>query len=195
MCVPHPRTLPLSDGEITTLSRLLFALPECGSRCFRQFLLTFLLRQFLLYTMAVRRRCVGTRSRPLATRSTPYSAGQGSRSAAPQAGVDSQPSPASASGSVSSIVAGQLTSVVQTSLQPLLDQISVLENLVTSAASSATLTTSSAISASATSAASSSAMPVSVADITLPSPTIASPCPNATNPVSLPQLPVPLSLK
>ena len=129
--------------------------------------------------------------------STPYPAGQGSRSAAPQAGVDSQPSPASASGSVSSIVAGQLKSVVQTSLQPLLDRISVLENLVTSAASSATPTTSSAIFASATSAASSSAMPVSVANITLPSPTctIASPWPNATNPVSLPQLPVPVRLK
>ena len=30
---------PLSDREITTLSRLLFALPECDSLCFRQFLL------------------------------------------------------------------------------------------------------------------------------------------------------------
>ena len=63
------------------------------------------------------------------------------------------------------------------------------------AASSATPTTSSAIPASAMSAALSSAMPVSVADITLPSPTIVSPGPNATNLVSLPQLPVPILLK
>ena len=123
----------------------------------------FLLRHFLLYFMAIRRRPVGTISRPLATQSTPYPAGQGSRSAAPQAGLDSQPSPASASASGSSVVAGQLAYVVQTSLRPLLDRISVLENLVKSAASSATHTTSSAISASATSAASSSAMPASVA--------------------------------
>ena len=139
--------------------------------CFRQ----FLLRQFLLYAMAVCRRSVGTRPPPLATRSTPYPAGQGSRPATPQAGADSQPSPVLASGSVSSIVAGQLTSVVQTSLQPLLDRISVLEKLLTSAANSTNPTTSSTIYASATSAAMSSAMPVSVADITLPSPTIASP--------------------
>ena len=39
MRVPQPPTLPLSDREITTLSRLLFALPECDSLCFRQFLL------------------------------------------------------------------------------------------------------------------------------------------------------------
>ena len=66
MRVPQPPTLPLSDREITTLSRLLFALPECDSLCFRQ----FLLRQYLLYTMAVRRRSVGTISRPLVTHST-----------------------------------------------------------------------------------------------------------------------------
>ena len=39
MRVPQPPTLPLSDREITTLSRLLFALPECDSLYFRQFLL------------------------------------------------------------------------------------------------------------------------------------------------------------
>ena len=39
MRVPQPPTLPLSDIEITTFSRLLFALPECDSLCFRQFLL------------------------------------------------------------------------------------------------------------------------------------------------------------
>ena len=39
MRVPQPPTLPLSDREITTLSRLLFALPECDSLFFRQFLL------------------------------------------------------------------------------------------------------------------------------------------------------------
>ena len=39
MRVPQPSTLPLSDREITTLSRLLFALSECDSLCFRQFLL------------------------------------------------------------------------------------------------------------------------------------------------------------
>ena len=39
MRVPQPPTLPLSDREITTLSRLLFALPECDSLCFGQFLL------------------------------------------------------------------------------------------------------------------------------------------------------------
>ena len=38
MHVPQPPTLPLSDREITTLSRLLFALLECDSLCFRQFL-------------------------------------------------------------------------------------------------------------------------------------------------------------
>ena len=39
MRVPQPPTLPLSEREITTLSWLLFALPECDSLCFRQFLL------------------------------------------------------------------------------------------------------------------------------------------------------------
>ena len=39
MPVPRPPTQPLSDCEITTLSRLLFALPEYDSLCFRQFLL------------------------------------------------------------------------------------------------------------------------------------------------------------
>ena len=39
MHVPQPPTLPLSDREITTLSLLLFSLPECDSLCFRQFLL------------------------------------------------------------------------------------------------------------------------------------------------------------
>ena len=39
MRVPQPPTLPLADREITTLTRLLFALPECDSLCFRQFLL------------------------------------------------------------------------------------------------------------------------------------------------------------
>ena len=38
MRVPQPPTLPLSDREIITLL-VLFALPECASLCFRQFLL------------------------------------------------------------------------------------------------------------------------------------------------------------
>ena len=39
MRVPQLPTLPLSDREITMLSRLLFALPECDSLFFTQFLL------------------------------------------------------------------------------------------------------------------------------------------------------------
>ena len=38
MRVLHHPTLPLSDREITMFSWLLFALPECDSLCFRQFL-------------------------------------------------------------------------------------------------------------------------------------------------------------
>ena len=39
MRMPQPPTLPFSDREITSLSRLHFAVPGCDSLCFRQFLL------------------------------------------------------------------------------------------------------------------------------------------------------------
>ena len=192
MRVPQPPTLPLSDREITTLSRLLFALPVCYSLCFRQ----FLLGQFLLVTMAVRRRSVGTRSHPLATRSTPYpAAGQGARSAAPQADGDSQstspdfcfglwisllhfsraadsccsdfaPTPFG-----SNLRLGDFSHICRQFRNPrhLLRHLRIRDvcRIVFRNA----------------------------ADTTPPSPTIVSPGPNATNPVSLPQLPAPIRLK